>query len=295
MATAVPCLFPLSGTGNTRERCSSPITRKGAHMSPSASSVPEHTPAVQVSIPSTSALSDMTTLQVRSHRRAQWFWIDNAVIDTYGPTLGPIGLSLYMGLCRYANSSTGKCWPSLGKLSQQLGISVISASRHLKTLVACGLLQVEPRPGTTALVTILDIPESPITEIGVDPDPHPPEGTPPSQRWGSPITEMGEPDLRNQTKELPPYPPESAHAVHEEITPLAVPLHVTIAALLTVWDDTTRTQLEAEARTTLAAEGVSPWHLIKPAVEARMVTLWEAQTQDRGAPGGETVRQEYAA
>lgn len=264
-------------------------------MSPSASSVPEHTPAVQVSIPSTPELSDTTPLQIRSHRRAQWFWIDNAVLDTYGPTLGPIGLSLYMGLCRYANSSTGKCWPSLVRLSHQIGVTHLTARRYLAKLVTLGLIAVEPRPGTTAIITILDIPDSslPGNEVSHE-DSYQGMGGSYDVTRGS-LPGNTEPDVPNQTKELPPNPPESARAVHEEITPLAVPLHVTIAALLTVWDEATRTQLETEARATLAAEGVLPWHLIKPAVEARMVMLWEAQTQDRGAPGGETDRQEYAA
>ena len=125
--------------------------------------------------PHTTPVPEDAPLQVRSHRRAQWFWVDNTVLDTYGPALGPIGLALYMGLCRYANSTTGKCFPSLVTLSRQCGISVISASRHLKDLVACGLIQIEPRPGTTAMITLLHIPESPITEIGVPlGDPHPP-------------------------------------------------------------------------------------------------------------------------
>ena len=69
-------------------------------------------------------LDDTTPVQVRSHRRVQWFWIDNAVLDTYGPTLGPIGLALYMALCRHASSTTGKCWPSLERLSRQCGMAL---------------------------------------------------------------------------------------------------------------------------------------------------------------------------
>ena len=133
-------------------------------------------------------LPEHTTVQVRSHRRAKWAWFDTAVLDTYGPTLGPIGLSLYMALCRYANSTTGKCWPSLARLSHQCGISQMSASRHLKTLVRCGLIAIEQRPGTTALITILDIPESPLTELGSHQTPNPPRGHPP-HRVGGPLSQ----------------------------------------------------------------------------------------------------------
>lgn len=229
-------------------------------------------------------LPEQTTVQVRSYRRAKWAWFDTAVLDTYGPTLGPIGLSLYMALCRYANSTTGKCWPSLARLSHQCGISQMSASRHLKTLVRCGLIAIEQRPGTTALITILDMPESPLTELGVPADPHPTEGTPPSQSWGSPLTELGEPSLLNQTNEPAPKPPEDAHAVTREENTIPEPLHTTLETLLSLWDEATRTRLYDHARATLVAEGVSPWHLIQPVIEVRMLALWEAQIQDGGAP-----------
>lgn len=239
-----------------------------------------------------SSLSATTPLQVRSPRSVKWFWIDNAVIDTYGPTLGPIGLALYMGLCRYANAKTGTCWPSLGTLSTQIGISVISASRHLKTLVTCGLIHVETRPGTTALITILDIPESPITEIGVSGDPQLCDNGPPSESLDPSISVGGEQDSPNQTKEpAPPNPPECARAEKRGITPQPEPLHTTLETLLAQWDEAVRTRLYDRARTALVAEGVSPWHLILPVIETRMLALWEAETQDRGA----RQRQEAAA
>ena len=229
-------------------------------------------------------LPEQTPLQVRSHRRAKWAWFDTAVLDTYGPTLGPIGLSLYMALCRYANSTTGKCWPSLARLSHQCGISQMSASRHLKTLVRCGLIAIEQRPGTTALITLLDMPESPITELRVPTDPHPTEGTPPSQSWGSPITELGEPSLLNQTNEPTPKPPNDAGAVRREESPIPEPLHTTLETLMAVWDDATRTRLYDHAKATLVDEGVSPWYLIQPLIETRMLALWEAQTQGGRVP-----------
>ena len=79
--------------------------------------------------------------------------------------------------------------------------------------------------------------------------------------------------------------------MQREEPPPPAPLHTTLDALLAVWDEATRTRLYDRARATLVAEGVSPWHLIQPVIESRMVALWEAQTQDRGAP----LRQETAA
>ena len=42
----------------------------------------------------------------------------------------------------------------------------------------------------------------------------------------------------------------------------------------TVWDEATRNRLYDHARATLVDEGVSPWHLIQPVIEARMLALW---------------------
>ena len=134
-------------------------------------------------------LPEQTPLQVRSHRRAKWAWFDTAVLDTYGPTLGPIGLSLYMALCRYANSTTGKCWPSLARLSHQCGISQMSASRHLKTLVRLWTHRHRTTPGDYR-------PHYAARYAGESH--HRVEGPnrPPSHRGDTPITELGVPHHR---------------------------------------------------------------------------------------------------
>ena len=110
--------------------------------------------------PHTAPVPEDAPLQVRSHRRAQWSWFDNALIDTHAQAIGPIGVALYVGLCRYASAKTGQCWPSLVRLSQQLGMTRLTARRYLQVLVEHGLIQVEARPGTTTLVTILEMPEA---------------------------------------------------------------------------------------------------------------------------------------
>jgi len=180
-------------------------------------------PSTMVKIPLENAGSDVACsvaggdvdmpLQIRSHRRAQWFWIDNEIWDTYGEKIGPIGLALYIGLCRYANHKTGQCWPSLTTLARHAGVSVLSVSRHLKVLVKYRLIHLDARPGTTACITILDIPRSPITELGVpQSDPHPTEGGPPSQVNTPPITGLHEPDSPNQTKERTSNPSDDRSA-----------------------------------------------------------------------------------
>jgi Helix-turn-helix domain len=274
-------------------------------------------------------LTDTTRIQVRSHRRAQWFWLDNAIIDTYGQALGPIGIALYVGLCRYASSTTGQCWPSLVRLSQQLGITHLTARRYLEKLVTLGLIAVEPRPGTTAIITILDMPDRslPGNEVSHE-DSYDVTGGRYDVTRGS-LPGNTEPDLLNQTIEPAPKPPENALAMGEEanlkeLAPLAyTPLttsqqssqhapaprtaqhtHGTVCFPwerpggperpddgLQALDTQTYAGLAIQAKAALLAEGMSPWYCIQPVIETRMVALWEAQTHERGA----RQRQEAAA
>ena len=114
-------------------------------------------------------------------------------------------------------------------------------------------------------------------------------GTPPSESLDPPITEIGEPDSLNQTQEPdPPNPPEEACALREE-TPLVPPLPPSPlptrpddALLALGLDDVTQTQLYDQAKATMVAEGVSPWHLILPHIQCRMLALWGAQALPRG-------------
>jgi Helix-turn-helix domain len=98
------------------------------------------------------------TLQVRSHRRAQWFWIDNDVIDAHAQAIGPIGVALYCALARHCNHKTSQCYPSFGRLGRQLGLTPLTVSRYVQRLVDRRLITVEARPGHPALITLLDMP-----------------------------------------------------------------------------------------------------------------------------------------
>jgi hypothetical protein len=254
--------------------------------------------------PYTASVPDDAPIQVRSHRRAQWFWLDNALIDTHAQAIGPIAVALYVGLCRYANAKTGQCWPSLVRLSQQLGMTRLTARRYLQVLVAHRLIQVEARPGTTTLVTILEMPdgELPAPSGGEEDGQAVTRGGYDVTRGdGQAVTRGGydvtrgwlpgdhEPDLLNQTQEPdPPNPPEEAYAPREKkpldqpapLPPLSDRPDDALGAL--GLDVETRTQLYDRARAALVAEGVSPWHLIQPAIECRMLAIWEAQTLTPG-------------
>jgi hypothetical protein len=130
-----------------------------------------------------------------------------------------------------------------------------------------------------------------------------------------------EPDPRNQKGEPSPKPPECAHACEEENNPEPASAQETVITTgasttgvretppaprtvaqahgaarfpweppdrpdeaLATLDPATRAALALQAREALLAEGVRVDHLITPVIEARMVDLWEAQTQDGGVP-----------
>src|SRR5262245_37225425 len=98
-----------------------------------------------------------TALQIRSQRTTRWFWVDNQVIDVYGRQIGALGVALYCALARYCNRETGQCFPSLGRLGRQLGLTPLTVSRYLQRLVEHQLIAVEARPGHTAIITLLEL------------------------------------------------------------------------------------------------------------------------------------------
>ena len=51
-----------------------------------------------------------------------YFWIEDAVVDRYGATIGPLGLAVYAVLARHANAAGESYWPK-AKLAGKLGVS----------------------------------------------------------------------------------------------------------------------------------------------------------------------------
>src|SRR5689334_10004583 len=54
-------------------------------------------------------------------------------------------LHVLLALCRYRNSKTGKCCPSIATLARDLGVARSTVHRHLQSLVATGHVVVESR------------------------------------------------------------------------------------------------------------------------------------------------------
>jgi helix-turn-helix protein len=49
-----------------------------------------------------------------------------------------------IALCRYRNSKTGLCWPSLARLAADLAVHPRTVQRHIKKLIECSHVLVEP-------------------------------------------------------------------------------------------------------------------------------------------------------
>ena len=90
-----------------------------------------------------------------------FFGIPNEIIDTHGRTLGVIGVGVYAALARYADRTTGECWPGIAKLERVLNMARSTVKVYLHKLEAAGLITIEKRwddagDPTTNLYTLLD-------------------------------------------------------------------------------------------------------------------------------------------
>jgi DNA-binding MarR family transcriptional regulator len=90
-----------------------------------------------------------------------YFGIPNEIIDTHGRTLGAIGVGIYAALARYADRTTGDCWPAIRKLERALDLARSTVKVYLHKLEAAGLISIEQRwdeagDPTTNLYTLLD-------------------------------------------------------------------------------------------------------------------------------------------
>ena len=55
--------------------------------------------------------------------RPHTFRLDNCIIDDYAAEMGAIGVAVYAVLQRYADRTTGQCWPSVATIAVTLRLS----------------------------------------------------------------------------------------------------------------------------------------------------------------------------
>lgn len=78
--------------------------------------------------------------------KRQKFYVNSMI---WGQGLGPAPIALYTYLSRCADAE-GRCFPSVPDIAEQIGVSVSTAKRALKTLCDKGLVIKEPRFHETA-------------------------------------------------------------------------------------------------------------------------------------------------
>jgi hypothetical protein len=78
---------------------------------------------------------------IRPTSKKTRFWVDNEILEVYGPKLKPSGIALYCGLARHANSKTQMCFPSYPRLMEITGIGKRNTiSKYLKIIENLGLI-----------------------------------------------------------------------------------------------------------------------------------------------------------
>lgn len=162
----------------------------------------------------------MSTDYVQDGRKGR-FWMDDEVVDRYAAELGVHGLAVYTILCRRANKN-GSSYPSIRRISEDLGISERQAKRELKKLRDLRLIAISARRDEkgrqqSSVYKVLEVPEpgdseSPCTEPGDSETPggegsvsHPKEDTESKEVTTKSVTNV--PDLVGEAQATPPPSP----------------------------------------------------------------------------------------
>jgi len=77
--------------------------------------------------------------------RPQTFCLDNCIIDDNAAEMGAIGVAAYAVVQRYADRTTGQCWPSVSTMAATLSLSKKCVTKYLHHLARLGLIDIAPR------------------------------------------------------------------------------------------------------------------------------------------------------
>lgn len=87
-------------------------------------------------------------LEIRGRGKKTRFYVDNEILEVYGPILKPHGIALYVALAKHANSKTQKCFPSYETIMKCSGIGRRNTVREkLNLLKSLGLIAIKPSIG----------------------------------------------------------------------------------------------------------------------------------------------------
>ncbi len=75
-------------------------------------------------------------------RKGNWFWINHAILDEYGPELGAYGIAIYCCLCRRANQEDFT-WVGQKHIATEISCSRAQVQKELAKLERLGLITIE--------------------------------------------------------------------------------------------------------------------------------------------------------
>ncbi len=115
---------------------------------------------------------------IQDDRRTNWFWIDNEIVDRFGPQIGAHGLAIYAILARFANNKTRTAFPAGPTLAALSGLSRSTVLGAIKCLESTQppLITVQVGGGRSANTYILND----LALAARDPVPTAPRPLPPS-------------------------------------------------------------------------------------------------------------------
>lgn len=77
--------------------------------------------------------------KVRDMRKKGWFFLDNEYLNGMGKYVGPIGIAVYVSLCRHSDNEQ-KCFPSQETIAREIGSSERSVREYLKKLESLNII-----------------------------------------------------------------------------------------------------------------------------------------------------------
>ncbi len=82
-------------------------------------------------------------IEIRGRGKKTRFYVDNEILEVYGPILKPHGIALYVTLAKFANSKTQVCFPSYETLMECSGIGRRNTvTKKLNLLKELGLIRI---------------------------------------------------------------------------------------------------------------------------------------------------------
>lgn len=84
----------------------------------------------------------MNEVRLRDTRRANWFWVQNVLIDVFQPVIGPLGVTVYNALCRMVRNDVVDV--TLRELGESATVSKDTAQRMLGKMLALNMVGMKP-------------------------------------------------------------------------------------------------------------------------------------------------------